>query len=194
MTLGIVACSSKKMPTPCPAWLLYSASPSFSQCFLAARQDCGLVRILSGRHGLIDPKKIIAPYDQRVSPDRPGLAEELLLAVQKTGETDIVSYCPSEYNRALRLVAFRPAATGGIYEKAAAIGRRGSVKGNVFPLRQSLLWLYANSGSSTREFQLFCQRTWKNQATAKSQFNRLLKSPFAVVRNGLVFYAFEQGL
>jgi len=192
MSLGIVACSSKKMPVPCPAWLLYSASPTFSQNFIAATQDCDKVLILSGKHGLIDPKKIIAPYDQRISPDRPGLAEELLLAIQKTGESDIISYCPSEYNRALRLVVFRPAATGGIYEKAAAIGKRGSVKGNVFPLRQSLLWLYANSGSPISAFQLFCQKTWENQATAKAQFNRLLKSPFAVVRNGLVFYAFKR--
>lgn len=190
MTLGIVACSSKKMPTPCPAWLLYSASPTFSQNYLAAKQDCDVVRILSGRYGLIDPTRVIPPYDQRINPSRPGLAEEIQQVIQTTGEQDVISYCPSDYNKALRLVSYRVASTGGIYEKAKALGRRGSVKGNVFPLRASLLWLHQNSGAPLRELQRFCMKTWPNPATSRAQFMRLLKSPFATVRDGLVFYSF----
>jgi len=179
------------MPTPCPAWLLYSASPTFSQNFLAAKQDCDVVRILSGRHGLIDPRKVIAPYDQRITPDRPGLAEEIQQAIQAIGDCEVISYCPSDYNKALRLVEFRVAASGGIYEKAKALGNRGSVKGNVFPLRASLVWLYQNSGASVRDFQKFCIDTWTSPSTRRAQFSRLLKSPFARVANGRVFYAFS---
>ena len=179
------------MPTPCPAWLLYSASPTFSQNYLAAKQDCDTVRILSGRHGLIDPIKVIAPYDQRISPYRPGLAEEIQRAVQAVKDPDVISYCPGDYNKALRLVKFRVAVGGGIFEKAKALGNRGSVKGNVFPLRASLVWLYQNSGASVRDFQQFCIETWESPSTRRAQFSRLLKSPFARVADGRVFYAFS---
>lgn len=190
MTLGIVACSAKKMPTPCPAWLLYSASPTFSQSYLAAKQDCDTVRILSGKHGLIEPERVIAPYDQRINPDRPGLAEEIQRVIHRIGDPDVLSYCPKDYGRALRLVKHRMAATGGIYEKAQALGRRGSVKGNVFPLRASLLWLHQNHGAKLKDFQRFCMRTWATPSTQRAQYNRLLRSPFCIIKDGRVFYAF----
>ncbi|MBU6280373.1 MAG: hypothetical protein KGN78_14125 [Actinomycetales bacterium] len=191
MILGIVACSAKKMPTPCPAWLLYSASPSFSQAYLAAQADCDRVMILSGRHGLIHPDTVIAPYDQRIDPSRPGLAEEIAMTVSSARASEVVSYCPGDYRIALRLVPHRNAASGGIFEKAKALGKRGSVKGSVFPMRESLLWLFSHSGATLSEFRQFCLQTWQNTSTRQCQYNRLIKSPFARVLDGRIYYKFN---
>jgi len=66
MGLSIVGCSNLKMPTPCPAWLLYSASPTFSQRYSIAKRTSSKVLILSGKYGLIPPEIILKPYDQKI--------------------------------------------------------------------------------------------------------------------------------
>lgn len=189
--LGIVPCSAKKLPTPAPAWLLYSASPTFSQNFLAAKQDCNMVRILSGRYGLISPDQVIAPYDQRIDPNRAGLAEKIAADIASMRPSLVVSYCPSDYELALRLVPHKRAAEGGIYERAKSLGKRGSLKGNVFPARTLLIWLFSHSGASLSDLRLFCSKSWTNSTTRTCQYTRLLKSPFAKVIDNRVYYRFS---
>ena len=191
-TLAIVACSAKKMPTPCPAWLLYSASPVFCQHYQAAKTACDRVAILSGKYGLIEPTRVISPYDQLIDPDRPGLKEQVAEVVRQTGCEVVLSYCPSRYEAALALTSYRRAVEGNYFQRARRLGQHGSVKGSVFPLRKGLVWLHANSGATLRDFQRFCQQAWQNPVTQRCQFDRLLRSPFARVHDGRIFYTFQE--
>jgi hypothetical protein len=65
MDVGLVACSRIKTERPAPACELY-CSPLFRAARLFAEQHHGRGRwmILSARYGLVDPQRMLEPYDQ----------------------------------------------------------------------------------------------------------------------------------
>ena len=61
--VALVACVSKKQPSPQPAQDLYS-SDWFRKASAYARRTADKWYILSAKHGLLAPHKVIAPYDE----------------------------------------------------------------------------------------------------------------------------------
>ena len=64
-TLVLVACSKSKAPGPCAAEELYTGT-LFRDLKKAVTRDQAPYQILSAKHGLIDPKTIISPYDTQI--------------------------------------------------------------------------------------------------------------------------------
>lgn len=62
-TIGLVACASRKREQPRSAEGLYD-SPLFKGARDYARNRCDAWYVLSAKHGLIEPTKLIAPYDE----------------------------------------------------------------------------------------------------------------------------------
>ncbi len=62
MLIGIVSCCKKKRSTPIAAWKLY-VEPGFYKAALYAQTHCDGWVILSGKHGVLDPDEVVAPYD-----------------------------------------------------------------------------------------------------------------------------------
>ena len=61
--VALVACVSKKQPSPMPAQSLYS-SDWFRKASAYARRTADDWYILSAKHALLAPHKVIAPYDE----------------------------------------------------------------------------------------------------------------------------------
>jgi hypothetical protein len=61
-SLVLVACSAQKAPAAAPAMSLY-VSPWFRAARAAAEASGAPWLILSARHGVLDPKEVIEPYD-----------------------------------------------------------------------------------------------------------------------------------
>lgn len=71
-TLVLVGCGSRKGPVAAPAAELYQGS-LFCASLRHARsleEKGAKVRILSARHGVLDPAKVIEPYDQTLTSAR----------------------------------------------------------------------------------------------------------------------------
>jgi len=62
MIVGLVACGKAKRPTPCAAQDLYTGS-LFVMQKRYVQKHCATWAILSAKHGLLDPKQVVAPYD-----------------------------------------------------------------------------------------------------------------------------------
>ncbi len=60
--LVLIACSKQKLPVPSPAKDLYQGS-LFKKCRQLVERDAMQWVIISARHGIIDPRDTIAPYD-----------------------------------------------------------------------------------------------------------------------------------
>ena len=64
--IALVSCGASKRPEPAPAWSLYTGS-----LFVAARRDVEARElpywIVSAEHGLLDPRRVVAPYDRRIT-------------------------------------------------------------------------------------------------------------------------------
>lgn len=75
--IGLVACSKSKLDHPAPARELYQGT-LFQRASAYAERVCGTWYILSAKHGLVEPDKILEPYDvhlQDLTPeDRTGWA------------------------------------------------------------------------------------------------------------------------
>lgn len=65
MLVGLVGCSAQKLARPVPARELY-CSTLFRKSLAYAESRCKHVYILSGRHHLVAPEAVLAPYEQRL--------------------------------------------------------------------------------------------------------------------------------
>ncbi len=61
--VGLVGCSRLKLSRPAPARDLY-ASPLFRLASRYCAATCDSWFILSARHGLVEPERVLHPYDQ----------------------------------------------------------------------------------------------------------------------------------
>lgn len=64
MKIGLVSCSKSKIEFRAPARELYSKSDLFKKALEYAEKNYDKVFILSAKHGLIDPDKVIEPYEK----------------------------------------------------------------------------------------------------------------------------------
>lgn len=62
MRVALVACASTKLAKAAPAADLY-VSPLFKKSRAWAERSCDAWKILSAKHGLVDPKTVLKPYD-----------------------------------------------------------------------------------------------------------------------------------
>jgi hypothetical protein len=65
-----VGCSKNKLPHAAPAGELY-CSPLFRACRRWAERNCDVWAILSARHGVVTPDKVLEPYNTRLADRRP---------------------------------------------------------------------------------------------------------------------------
>lgn len=66
MTTILISCGSRKAEHPLPAEELYIGS-SFRLAREAAKRDGRPWKILSAKHGIVDPRWVLAPYDHTLS-------------------------------------------------------------------------------------------------------------------------------
>lgn len=65
----IVGCGARKLPHPAPAADLYTG-PLFRAARAYADAQGAPWWVVSARHGLVRPDRVLAPYDQRLRPSR----------------------------------------------------------------------------------------------------------------------------
>lgn len=194
--INIIPCSRKKMPVPCPAWLMYSSSPVFSQRWSEVQKNGLDILILSGKHGILDPYKMITPYDQRIK-NTPVFMEMLRDQVKGYEGFEFISYCSNEYNEVLELVLPSSCKLHKIMEgltmfmASEKLKGSKSIKGSVFPIQKLLIWFYENAPVQLSDIEKICRHFWTNPVTQKCQYERLIFSPFAKVKGRLIYYAFE---
>lgn len=115
----VVPCGREKLDQPAPARYLYQGQmfrQTLQNAELAAAQDeLARVVLLSGMHGLVEPDRVLAPYDQRI--DGPGAVTVATLIEQAKAfgigwRSQVVALLPRAYfrplNRALRTLHVYP--------------------------------------------------------------------------------------
>jgi len=148
------------------------------------------VLIFSGKYGLISPTKIIEPYNQKLqSKVSSEFQTKINNVLGEYKEFSITSLCSSIYNKFLpkQITTYEIS----IFKKGEIFSTKQSVKGNVFPVTKLLVYLEKNSPITLAELHKFVQLNWKNKVTQTLQFDRLLKSDFAIVKNDKVYYKFQ---
>jgi hypothetical protein len=61
--VALIACVKEKRNFPCKAIELYQSSLFFNWLKAAENQGVDAIYILSGKHGLLHPEEIVAPYE-----------------------------------------------------------------------------------------------------------------------------------
>jgi len=64
MKIALISCSKSKLNMECKARILYSPSILFTKARNHVESSFSIYYILSAKHGLLDPDKIIKPYDK----------------------------------------------------------------------------------------------------------------------------------
>jgi len=188
--IAIISCSSKKMKVPCPAYLMYSASPKFSQIYNYAITHYKEIVILSAKYGIISPNKIIEPYDLKLTDNLdPHFINEINDKLKKYENDTIYSYCSKLYNKHIQVPII--IIEGGMFDIARQLGKQRSTKGNVFPISKILEWVYNNSPCTKKSLYTFIKNNWTNNDTCELQYSRLLKCDFIEVKNNLIHYKFN---
>lgn len=108
MTLFVVSCGREKLSLPAPARLLYIGS-MFRFGFAVASEEADLatdvghqatVRILSAKHGLLDPDSVVDPYDLAMS-DRGAVSAivvaDQLMMLARARSVEIHAFLPRVY-------------------------------------------------------------------------------------------------
>lgn len=78
MRIGLISCVQKKGPVAAPAHDLYQ-SPLFKKSYAYAARHFDKVYILLAKYGLVEPTRVIAPYEQSLN--KMTIAERLLWAI-----------------------------------------------------------------------------------------------------------------
>jgi hypothetical protein len=103
--IGLIACTKSKLNRPAPARELYSASDLFSKA--AAYCDAYLDGwfVLSAKYGLVEPDRIIAPYDMTLktmpSPERRLWGTQVAQQLRQLGEVALEAHAGAAYVRPL---------------------------------------------------------------------------------------------
>lgn len=105
----VIPCAASKVTHPVPAGELYD-SPHFrftlGKVTAAAARDGAGVLILSALHGLVRPDRVLAPYEQRMTPARATEIVPTLVGQLRDLEVGaLVSFLPAAYAAALQTAA-----------------------------------------------------------------------------------------
>lgn len=191
MIVGIIPCSKKKLAAPAPAYLLYSASPSFTKLLAAAQASCDKVFILSGRHGLLPADKVLAPYEHHAKHMEEGVRRRVKEQChQLRGEGYALrSWCGSIYNKIIG-EPLTVMLEGGLYSRFHAVASVPSAKGREFPIGVLLEYAYLHSGGTLVDLKTFVDSVWSNPTTRYLQYRRLLTSGFVTTVEDRFIYNF----
>lgn len=105
--IGLVACASTKLNHPAQARDLYT-SQLFRKASAYAELTCSRWFILSAKHGLLDPARQVAPYDERLTstPQAEAWAErvrgQLAAELADTPRPILVTLAGARYQTVLR--------------------------------------------------------------------------------------------
>ena len=184
MIIGIVSCSKKKLPVPAPAFLLYSASPRFAQAYIAAKQECSRVLILSAKYMLVEPHSILKPYELVLSElreeERDEWHNQVLQQLRDTldSATPIRLYVSEQYSKVFegRTNVTRPYPSG-FFTQATAIGKRGSIKQIDWPMWWLLERIQVEGIAEFEQVKKWCAEKGYMPATQDAQAHRVLNCP-----------------
>ena len=193
--IGLVACSKTKLSTPAPAYLLYSKSPKFTQCFLVAKRDCDKVFILSGKHGALTPEEILKPYDLYLSDMPPEYIEQWAAKVWgQIAESHVsyYSYLPSGYRLPLeKYISFDFVLSGTFFQTAKTLGK---TKGNLLGCQGIMAWclefIYKKRLVSITEIERQFNERGYPTATTSAQLSRLTRHPLLICKGNYVRYRY----
>ena len=100
--LVVIACGARKGPEPIAAGYLYQGSlfKAARKAALASGQDW---MILSAKHGLLDPRRVIAPYEAtiRTTADKRALAVTLIGQLPLYDGREVEAWVPRRYVEAM---------------------------------------------------------------------------------------------
>jgi hypothetical protein len=193
--IGLVACSKTKLSVPAPAYLLYSKSPKFTQCYLVAKRDCDKVFILSAKHGAVEPSKVLAPYNTYLADMPPEYIEQWGAQVWATiadPEATYYSYLPSAYRQPLeQYTDFEFTLTGTFFQTAKKLGK---TKGNLLGCQGIMTWcleyVYLNKVVSLAHLEdRFTERGYP-RSTINAQLSRLPRHPLLICKGNFVRYRY----
>lgn len=128
MILGLLTCSRKKLPVPAPAWLLYSASPRFSQQYQSLSTKCDKILILSAKYGPLNLEDVIEPYDKVLLTPTKAWIDRYRKAIEQVGSTSIISYLHGPYLSGVPGDAKVEQLTGDSFERSSKVGVQGKIK------------------------------------------------------------------
>ena len=196
MTLGLLNCSSKKLPVRSPAWLMYSRSPRFSQQYQSLLKKASKVRILSAKHGLLNPTDVLDPYDFQLSELTGGAMARWIKKVREAilieNPDRILSYLSSGYRVACNSLGVPlEEVNGGVFQKSAKIGSNGKMRRGNWIVCWPIEWLLVLIASNPRGISLskvegeICAR-YSDSGTRRCQIDRVKKCPLHIVENGVI--------
>lgn len=104
--IGLVSCAATKRKVPSIARRLY-VSPLFTRSLEYAERRCMSTYILSALHGLLDPERMIEPYDRRLSgkADRARWGRSVVAGIQRAGHRhydDVLILAGEDYAAPIR--------------------------------------------------------------------------------------------
>lgn len=194
MVVAFVPCSAKKLDQPAPAWLLYLPSPSFRTLFEAAAAVADRVFILSGKHGVLSPSEIIAPYDAHVKDADDALISETRQRTRHLwecfgGGAPALFYGSTEYSKLLGDFPREAMAVGSLFERMADVPKAsGAAKGSTLPIVKVLAWAYFNRGRSLDDLRDWLGSAYSHPATQKLQYQRIINSGYFDTSRGRLEY------
>lgn len=191
MGCAIVQCSSLKQSTPGPAYWLYSRSPRFAQAYLSARK-IGKVYILSAKYGVIEPDKIIQPYDLKIDViDREmikNIKAQVSDALRQYGK--IIAYVSDAYKIVFENLSNIDFIDGALFDRAKKIGKQGSMSIKDEPMACVIEHIYRKKVCHVREVKLVLREAKYSEATVSAQCNRLKNSPVLLLAGDFVKYRY----
>ncbi len=194
---ALIGCSMLKLPVPAPAWMLYSASPKFSQIFAYCRANYRRVLILSALHGAIAPDLVVAPYDRKIGdlspPEIAAWRAGCLGALAASPGWDC--FIPGDYLEALAppdSLGLRRAVEGSIFAVSAAIGKTGrKVRGQEWPMRWLLSWAAHKAPVHGSRVIAEIRARGYAEPTVNAQAYRLASCPLFDHTGGMIRYRYQ---
>jgi hypothetical protein len=195
--LGLLNCSSRKLPVPAPAWLLYSASPRFSQQYQYLTRRCEVVRIVSAKYGLVAPETPLRPYDLTVGsmpgPVRTRWEVQVRSAALALCPESVLSLLADDYRGCLSGLGLpvEHLAAGGVYQTAKTLGRVGKQKRGDILVCWPVGWVLSlvaesRDGVTLEEVEQRLRRAGYAERTVGAQLFRTVRCPLHRISDGRV--------
>ena len=193
--IGVVGCSSRKLPVRCPARWLYSPSAVFSQMFQHSIKNTRRTLIASGRHGIVDPDDVLDPYEFDLGEQSPEYLKgwRETVALQLEGESPLAIYASGTY--AQILLTFPEAtlaADGSMWDRAKSIGAQGTMKGNIVWPFHWILEAVADGGRTGRWIEKELRARGYKDSTLAAQLYRVAHCPLHENNGGFYRNRFMQ--
>jgi hypothetical protein len=135
--LFVVACGAAKLDRPAPARQLYTGH-HFAYVLreverhAADTTPAAAVRILSARHGLLDPNQVVDPYDVQICQPGSVSAAEIATQLARLTPDEVYAFLPRAYLARLRAAADLVCLlVHDVFDGAAGIGHQRHIIANL---------------------------------------------------------------